>query len=94
MKNTISSLWHLLHEAARHIDPNTDVYAQITKALDAGMDGDDIETLIEELESAANFMRGLQLDTAVPKHAKGALADRIKSIDELTERLTMGDPKQ
>lgn len=43
MQNSVSLLWDPLHEAAGHIDPNTDIYAQITKALDAGVEDDALE---------------------------------------------------
>jgi hypothetical protein len=44
-----------------------------------------VDELVEELEGAANFMRGMQLDPALPPHVKEALGDKIKDIDKITE---------
>jgi len=45
-----------------------------------------IENLLQNLESAANFMRGMTFDPALPPHAKQALGSRIENIDGLVER--------
>lgn len=45
-----------------------------------------IENLLQNLEHAANFMRGMALDPAIPPHAKQALQSRIENIDGLVER--------
>ena len=40
---------------------------------------------IEQLESAANFMRGMALDPSIPQHARQALFHQYRMIDEYTE---------
>ena len=47
-----------------------------------------IDELVQELESAANFMRGVQLDPALPKHIKDALGSKIEDIDKITTQYT------
>lgn len=46
-----------------------------------------ITNLIQELESVANFMRGMRLDPTVPMHTKDALEVRVGVLDELTESM-------
>ncbi len=45
-----------------------------------------IENLLQNLESAANFMRGMTLDSSIPERAKLALESRVENIDGLVER--------
>jgi hypothetical protein len=45
------------------------------------MSDDKVEALELALEDAANFMRGMWLDPAVPKHAKEALKFAYEGID-------------
>jgi hypothetical protein len=52
------------------------------------MNDDLKELLLSELESVANFLRGMSLDPALPKHTKEALQFRISKIDKLTEQHT------
>lgn len=47
----------------------------------ASRDGE-VEALQRHIESAANFMRGVCMDPAVPKHARGALWSMVKVLDE------------
>lgn len=42
---------------------------------------DKVEALERALEGAANFMRGMWLDPALPKHAKEALKYAYEDID-------------
>lgn len=51
---------------------------------------DPIRILIEALESAANFLRGMQLDPWIPSHARDAMRQRVEAIDELTQQATDG----
>ncbi|EPL1646774.1 hypothetical protein KQR86_001324 [Acinetobacter baumannii] len=44
------------------------------------------EELLEQLESVANFMRGMQFDPRIPQEAKEALIYRAQKIDELVEK--------
>ncbi|EEY94047.1 hypothetical protein ACTWX4_003324 [Acinetobacter baumannii] len=44
------------------------------------------EELLEQLESVANFMRGMQFDPRIPQEAKEALSYRAQKIDELVEK--------
>ena len=44
------------------------------------------EELLEQLESVANFMRGMQFDPRIPADTKGALLERAQEIDELVEQ--------
>ncbi|MDC5216848.1 hypothetical protein [Acinetobacter baumannii] len=44
------------------------------------------EELLEQLESVANFMRGMQFDPLIPQEAKEALSYRAQKIDELVEK--------
>jgi vacuolar-type H+-ATPase subunit E/Vma4 len=46
-----------------------------------------IENLLQNLEGAANFMRGMTLDRAIPPHARAALQSRIEKIDGLVEQV-------
>lgn len=43
------------------------------------------DVLLEELESTANFMRGMQFDPRIPSDTKIALVDRAQQIDEFIE---------
>ena len=56
-------------------------------------DGNIADNLLASLESTANFMRGMQLDPSMPFHAIDAIRERVALIDELTESVTMPDPK-
>lgn len=44
------------------------------------------EELLEQLESAANFMRGMSLDPRIPSDTKQALIERAQEIDCLVEK--------
>lgn len=44
-----------------------------------------IENLLQNLEHAANFMRGMTFDPEIPAHANMALQSRIETIDVLVE---------
>ena len=44
------------------------------------------EELLEQLESVANFMRGMQFDPRIPFDTKEALLERAQEIDELVEQ--------
>lgn len=48
---------------------------------------DDIKdsTMEEELESAANMLRGMTLDPAIPEHAKEAMRHRYERIEAFLE---------
>ncbi|MBI1450340.1 MULTISPECIES: hypothetical protein [Acinetobacter] len=44
------------------------------------------EELLEQLESTANFMRGMQFDPRIPNDTKQALIERAQNIDALVEK--------
>lgn len=44
------------------------------------------EELLEQLESVANFMRGMQFDPRIPADTKEALLERAQEIDGLVEQ--------
>ena len=44
------------------------------------------EELLEQLESVANFMRGMQFDTRLPSDAREALRERAIDLDDLVEK--------
>ena len=44
------------------------------------------EELLGQLESVANFMRGMQFDPRIPTDTKEALLERAQEIDELVEQ--------
>ncbi|KQG36980.1 hypothetical protein APC39_15450 [Acinetobacter pittii] len=44
------------------------------------------EELLEQLESVANFMRGMQFDPRIPADTKEALNNRVQRIDEIVEK--------
>lgn len=44
------------------------------------------EELLGQLESVANFMRGIGLDPRIPNDTKQALSKRARDIDELVEK--------
>lgn len=46
----------------------------------------DNEELLEQLESVANFMRGMQFDPRIPQDVKEALSYRVQKIDELVDQ--------
>ena len=61
-----------------------------------GSDDDEFETvnsesekstdeLIEELENASNFMRGVMLDPRLPVDIKSALMRKVIEVDTITE---------
>ncbi len=39
--------------------------------------------LIQHLETAANFCRGMALDPSIPSHAKAACQSKAASLDEI-----------
>ncbi|MDM1324878.1 hypothetical protein [Acinetobacter pseudolwoffii] len=43
------------------------------------------EELLEQLESVANFMRGMQFDIRIPSDAREALRERAMEIDDIVE---------
>ncbi|WP_171494890.1 hypothetical protein [Acinetobacter soli] len=43
------------------------------------------EELLEQLESVANFMRGMQFDNRLPSDAREALRDRAIDLDDFVE---------
>ena len=40
------------------------------------------EELLEQIESAANFMRGMQFDLRLPSDAREALRERAMELDD------------
>ena len=44
------------------------------------------EELLEQLESVANFMRGMQFDPRIPNDTKEALLGRVQEIDTMVEK--------
>ena len=44
------------------------------------------EELLEMLESAANFLRGMTIDPSIPAYAKSAIEERIKEIDATVDK--------
>lgn len=44
------------------------------------------DELLEQLESVANFMRGMCFDPRIPHDTKEALRGRAQEIDELVQR--------
>lgn len=44
------------------------------------------EEILEQLEAAANFMRGMQFDLRIPNDARQALLERAQEIDEVVEK--------
>ena len=46
----------------------------------------DNEELLEQLESVANFMRGMQFDKRIPSDAREALRERAMDLDDLVEK--------
>ena len=44
------------------------------------------EELLEQLESVANFMRGMQFDPRIPADTKEALLGRVQEIDAVVEK--------
>ena len=51
-----------------------------------GKQGMNNEELLEQLESVANFMRGMQFDLRIPSDARQALIERAQEIDEVVEK--------
>ena len=43
-----------------------------------------IDELVEQLESEANFMRGMQFDLRIPRDVREALKGRAEEIDKHT----------
>lgn len=46
----------------------------------------DDQELLEQLESVANFMRGMRFDPRIPQDVKEALSYRVQEIDELIDQ--------
>ena len=44
------------------------------------------EELLEQLESSANFMRGMCFDPRIPNDTKEALQERAQAIDEVVQK--------
>lgn len=47
-----------------------------------------VDELAQELEGAASFMRGMQLDPSLPPYIKEALGQKVEDIDKITEQYT------
>ncbi len=47
-----------------------------------------VETLLQELDAAANTMRGMAFDLSIHKDARTALIDRANQIDSKTIKQT------
>lgn len=45
------------------------------------------EEIYELIDSAANMLRGMTLDPAIPEHAKEAMRHRIQTLEEALEKL-------
>ena len=45
-----------------------------------------MDDLIELIESTANMLRGMCMDPAIPRHAKEAMREQIKRLDDAAER--------
>ena len=43
------------------------------------------EKLIQELEGAANFLRGMSLDPRLPESIKQAVLSKVEDLDKITE---------
>ena len=52
------------------------------KRIEVGMD---IEEMLEELESCANFMNGMRFDPRIPVDVKQALCEKSQEIYDLVE---------
>ena len=44
------------------------------------------EELLEQLESVANFMRGMQFDLRIPSDTRQALIERAQELNEVVEK--------
>jgi len=44
------------------------------------------DELVDEIESVANFMRGMSMDVTIAPHVKEALAERIKRLDDVVSQ--------
>ena len=44
------------------------------------------EELLEQLESSANFMRGMRFDPRIPNDTKEALQERAQAIDDIVQK--------
>lgn len=91
---TAKELWDVLHAVAPLASGMPETYHVIQQALDSGADDSIMEECIEELESVANFLRGVCLDPSIPLHAVDALRERFQRIDEVTERLALSSAVQ
>lgn len=49
------------------------------------------DDLIQHLETAANFCRGMALDPSIPAHAKEACRSRAAALDEIVRRALADD---
>ena len=45
------------------------------------------EEIYELIEGAANMLRGMTLDPAIPQHAKGAMWEKIQELEKAMEEL-------
>ena len=45
------------------------------------------DEIYELIEGAANMMRGMTLDPAIPQHAKGAMREKIQELEKAMEEL-------
>lgn len=52
------------------------------------------EELLERLESVANFMRGMQLDTRLPSDVREALRERAIELDDFVEKYSNENMQQ
>lgn len=44
------------------------------------------EELLSIIDETANFLRGMSMDPAIPKHAKEAILVRITTLDAIVEQ--------
>lgn len=47
----------------------------------------DADELYQMIENTANMLRGMTLDPAIPRHAKGAMQEKIQELEKAMEEL-------
>ena len=50
------------------------------------MDENQKEEVLQAIEGAANFMRGVSFDPSVPAHIKEALANKTSELESVVEK--------
>jgi len=88
LKENSSGNYRLAAYAAERIETLTVHLSNVQHECDKLKDQLETEEILKELESAANFMRGMQFDERIPADARQALISKAGEVDSVVEKCT------